>query len=611
LTAALVVAALALGGWIGAGELRGQASWLDRLEYLSLDGRFLTAGARPPPSGVVIAAIDDRTLSEDKSHSLSRALVARIVRGLAELHPRAVVVDVAFPDPKPEDAELAEALRMTTNVIAAVGLFGDEAEAKGPSTPADLELTPRPSRVLWPTDVLRDAATEIGLANVSTDVNGVPRFIPMIFQVDDGVLPSLALAAAAAAVPTDPVLGDRAIELAGRRTETDLGYHMALRFYGPAQNFHHFSAAALLGGELDPASVGGKIVLVGVTATGLADMFSTPFDRLAPGVTIFATAIGNLTEGGALIRTPTTRAIDAATTPLLPVALIGVMALRRVGLGLAIAVFVLALWIVLVFVAFLQGYWLEMAAPLAVGVLSATAYAAGRLILERATGAKLVAQRTALAKFQSPLLLDRILRQPDFLEKPVTQDAGVLFLDLSGSTGVSEALGPERSRDMLHAMQTLVEREAAAGKGVVITYMGDGVLAAFGLPAPQPDDAARTLATVERLYDAMTEWIAGLPPEATGRLDFRIGAHFGSVVISRLGSPSHQQITLAGDTVNVASRLLEVAKQQNCRVVVSADLFAIAAGGLSAHAEAYVALTVPIRGRAGALAIRARGYRTD
>jgi adenylate cyclase len=215
-----------------------------------------------------------------------------------------------------------------------------------------------------------------------------------------------------------------------------------------------------------------------------------------------------------------------------------------------------------------------------------------------------------LARFQSPLLLDHMLQEPQFLDKPVRQDVAVMFLDLSGSTGVAEALGPERSRDLLLAMQTLVEREVTAQRGVVINYMGDGVLAVFGLPKPQSDDAARALTTVERLYASVAAWVADLPPAARSGLDFRIGAHFGPAILSRLGSPTHQQITAAGDTVNVASRLLEVAKQQHCRVVVSEDLFAaaIAAPGSSPKVDAasYAALTVPIRGRTSSLKIRIR-----
>jgi len=184
-----------------------------------------------------------------------------------------------------------------------------------------------------------------------------------------------------------------------------------------------------------------------------------------------------------------------------------------------------------------------------------------------------------------------------------------MFLDLSGSTGATEALGPERSRDLLSAMQTLVEREVTAHRGVVINYMGDGVLAVFGLPNPQSDDAARALTTAESLYTSVTTWLADLPPAARDRLDFRIGVHFGPAIMSRLGSPTHQQITAAGDTINVASRLLEVAKQQHCRVVVTEDLLAAARATLplaGVDAAIYAPLTVPIRGRTSSLNIRVR-----
>ena len=183
-----------------------------------------------------------------------------------------------------------------------------------------------------------------------------------------------------------------------------------------------------------------------------------------------------------------------------------------------------------------------------------------------------------------------------------------MFLDLSGSTGVSEALGPEWTRDLFGAMQTLVEGEVTAHGGVVINYMGDGVLAVFGLPKPRSDDAARGLATVEALHELMTAWLAHLPPAARDHLDFRIGLHFGPVILSRLGSPTQQQITATGDTVNVANRLLEVAKEQRCRLVVTEDLFQAANEPTpSASVNAgYAALTVSIRGRASDLPVRTR-----
>jgi adenylate cyclase len=138
--------------------------------------------------------------------------------------------------------------------------------------------------------------------------------------------------------------------------------------------------------------------------------------------------------------------------------------------------------------------------------------------------------------------------------------------------------------------------------------MGDGVLAVFGLPKPRSDDAARALAAIEALNDSMSAWLTKLPPAARERLDFRIGLHFGPVILSRLGSPTQQQITATGDTVNVANRLLEVAKQQHCRIVVTEDLFQAASATAPADIDPalYAPLTISIRGRASDLPIRMR-----
>ena len=187
-----------------------------------------------------------------------------------------------------------------------------------------------------------------------------------------------------------------------------------------------------------------------MTAAGLGDTFATPFDRVAPGVEIFATAISNLLSGDTLARTPSTRRIDAVMAAGLPVAMIAFIAMRRAAVGLALAALVFLFWAGGVFLAFVNGYWLSMALPLATSVPLIAGYTGARFLVERHSGRKAIAERAMLAKFQSPLLLDHMLREPQFLDKPVRQDVAVMFLDLTGSTGVVEVLGPELSRDLLH-----------------------------------------------------------------------------------------------------------------------------------------------------------------
>jgi adenylate cyclase len=610
LAGVFLVAALLVGAALGAQEINGIASPLDRIENLTLDWRFLLAGARPAPSSVVIVAIDNEALSEAGSDAPTREMMARLVRALASFHPRSIAIDVAFLNPRDadSDAELASALKAAPAVVAAIGDFDMVDPPKATAEPADLALAPKPSSVLWPIDSIRDAA-QVGLANVSTDSGGVPRYIPMIYQTPDGVVPSFALAAASQALQAEPFLDPDRIEIAGQSRAMDLGYHMPLRFYGPDGSFRRISAVQVLHGDLDPEALRGKVVVVGVTATGASDSFATPFDRVAPGVEVFATAIGNLVAGDGLARTPSTRRLDAAAAIALPVLMIALMAMRGAAIGLALASLVFALWLAGVFLAFVNGYWLSIAAPLASVAPLTIGFAAARSIVERRAGVKSAAERSTLARFHSPALLDQLLKEPDFLEKPVHQDVAVMFVDLSGSTGVAEALGPEWTRDLFGAMQTLVEGEVTAHGGVVINYMGDGVLAVFGLPKPRSDDSARALAAVEALHESMTAWLAELPLAERERLDFRIGLNFGPVILSRLGSPTQQQITATGDTVNVASRLLEVAKQEHCRVVVAEDVFKAASATepmANIDPGLYVPLIVSIRGRTGDLPVRVR-----
>ena len=295
LTGAFLAAALVVGAGLGALEVNGVASPLDRIENLTLDWRFLLAGARPAPPGVVTVAIDDETLSEAGGDGPTREMVARIVRALAGFHPQSIAIDIAFLNPRSEewDTELANALKAAPTVVAAIGVFDPVDPAGRATQPGGLALAPKPSSVLWPIDSIRDA-TQVGLANVSTDSSGVPRYIPMIYQTPDGVAPSFALAAASEALQAQPVLGPDRIEIAGRLREMDLGYHMPVRFYGPEGSFTRISAAQVLRGALDPEALRDKVVVVGVTAAGAADTFATPFDRVAPGAEVFATAIGNL-----------------------------------------------------------------------------------------------------------------------------------------------------------------------------------------------------------------------------------------------------------------------------------------------------------------------------
>jgi len=604
LTGIFVILGLVWGGFLGLRHIAGFGSVIDGFENLSLDWRYAVAGPRAVPRGVVIVAIDDETVRQLGVYPLPRKELARILRALAAVDPRVVAMDIAFLDAgQPEaDAELAAALSATKSVVAAIGQFGRDGDDQRRHSD-DLALIPAPSSILWPIAEIRGAASA-GLVNVATDATGIPRFIPMIYRDGDRIIPSFALATASAALSAEPVFGPDRLRIGTRRISLDQGYHLPIHYYGAAGAIRRISAARILAHEFAAEDVLGQVVLIGATAVGVGDLFATPFDRTVPGVEIFATAISNLLAGDGLIRTPIVRGIDATAALLLPCVTILLMAMRRAVAGLALAGLVLVSWGGFACAAFLEGYWLSLAVPLTALGPIAVGYGAARLALDRYATGRLTADKAALTRFQSPVLLEYILRTPGFLERPVHQDAGVVFLDLSGFTGLAETWGPLLARDLLAEFQALIERDVAVDGGFVVSFMGDGAMILFGLPKPRPEDAARALRSVERLHASAHGWLGGLPPEAGSRLSIRIGGHFGPVVASRLGPAHHQHITATGDTVNVASRLLEVSKQRQCSVVVSAEL--VAAAGLSESSNdktAGVSAEVEIRGRMQSLRV--------
>jgi adenylate cyclase len=606
LTCGFVVVALAWGGLLGARQVTGSASVLDRLENLTVDWRFALTGPRPVPRGVVVAAIDDDAVREAGRYPLPREVLAKIIRALAAHDVQAVALDLLFLDPgDPQaDQELATALRSTRSVVAAVGVFDqDPASGNGRAGLDDLAHVPHAASILGPIAPVRDAA-RIGLVNVATDHAGIPRHLPMIFQAGNSIMPSFALAAASVALNTEPVLGPGTVRLAGRSASMDFGYHLPIRYYGPRGSIRQFSAARALRGELKGDEVRGQLVLIGATALGVGDKFATPFDNLVPGVEVFATAMTNLLAGDGLVKTTLVRAIDAAAAIVLPVVVVLLMSIRRVGLGLVLAGAAFAIWIAAAVGAFAAGYWLSVAVPFTAAIPVAAGFGLTRLVHDRHAARRLAEEKTALSRFQSPRLVEHIFKNPAFLAKPVDQDVAAVFLDLSGFTGLAEAVGPRWARDLLSSFHALVERDVVAHDGYVVSFMGDGAMIIFGVPEPKPDDAARALLAIRKLHDSLSAWLSTLPPVAQERLSARISGHIGVAVVSLLGAADHQHVTATGDTVNVASRLLEIAKQKGSGIVVSEALWVAAGAAERPSDPGSQASDVAIRGREQPLRIR-------
>jgi adenylate cyclase len=601
----VVMAAGAWGAFLGIWHLQGRGSILDRVEAPMTDWRLLIAGERPAPRDIVIVAIDDETVRRTGVYPLPRALLAQLVDRLTDSGAKAIALDMLFLDrgAGEADAQLAAAVRRAQAVIGAAALFSRGDAFADTDLGAGLTLAlPVAEKIVMPVLPIAEAGA-IGLVNISADHGGTPRYVPLLIRSGGELLPCFALRAAARAAGADPEIETNAIRIGASKSAVDLGYHLPLRFFGPRGTITTISAQTILDGA-GVEAVRGRIVLVGATAIGTADTFATAFDPLFPGAEVEATAIAHLVNGGGLIRNIATRRIDLAASIALPILTVIALSLRQISVGIALATAPLVIWLALVIFAFTKNYWLAMALPLAATLPVGLLFGALRLWLEQRSKRRMRVQREAFRRFQSPAIAGTIAADPRFLLEPVQQNAAILFVDLSGFTGLSEQLGAQRTRDLLKDLHSIIEDEALRYNGYVESFMGDGAMLVFGLPAPRPDDARRAIDAALSLGRALKAWIRGLNLPEGYMLGMRIGVHYGAVVLSRLGAETHQHITATGDVVNVASRLLAVASQSNVELVFSDDIITAAGSlGESALHRLEGPREVAIRGRTQPLAI--------
>jgi adenylate cyclase len=604
------LAALVLAGLWGTGlalsHWRGEISILDRIEAPLTDLRFLIQGPRPAPESVTIVAIDDLTAQESGTYPLSRATMGRLVTTLAGRDPKVIALDILFVDPGPADGDLAlaEALRAAPSVLAAAGLFDRTLQPVRHAAGDVLEGLPSAQNLLLPLELLASAAA-IGVVNIATDRSGVPRHVPLLLRSGSQLVPSFPLRAVSVATGRDPVISRNRVVVGDMPTSTDTGYSLPLRFYGPRGTIRTISAGEVLKGGLADGAVRDKIVVVGATVTGGGDVFPTPFDPVLPGVEILATAIAHLVEGDALVRDRRVRLIDALTAVALPIILVLLLAWHRSTLGFALIVVVSLGWIGITAAAFTWGFWLSATLPVVAAAPPAVLFGAARLWLDRRRADSLALESGTLRRFQPPSLTDRLARDPAFLTQPVRQEAAMIFIDLSGFTGLSESLALDETREVIRSFHALVDDEVVHHHGIVASFMGDGAMILFGLPDPGPEDACHAVEACVGLCSRMRTWLASLPEPIASRIGFKIGAHYGTIIASRLGGGSHQHITAIGDTVNIASRLMEVAASHHADIALSDDLYHAAGAACSVFDSGVLDGTfqASIRGRSGSILV--------
>jgi adenylate cyclase len=237
-------------------------------------------------------------------------------------------------------------------------------------------------------------------------------------------------------------------------------------------------------------------------------------------------------------------------------------------------------------------------------ILAAGVWRSRRLVLRQAVAAR---ERANLARYFAPTMVDRLAHADQPLGAVRAQPVAVLFADIAGFTRLAEQAAPEQVIALLRGLHARLEAAVFEHRGTLDKYLGDGIMATFGTPEAAPDDAANALAAARAMLASIDAWNRERAARGEPPLRLSIGLHYGQVVLGDVGSARRLEFAVIGDAVNVASRLEELTRALDARLVVSDALVeqVQAGGGQRPGALAGLERAAPraLRGRSAPVAL--------
>jgi adenylate cyclase len=177
--------------------------------------------------------------------------------------------------------------------------------------------------------------------------------------------------------------------------------------------------------------------------------------------------------------------------------------------------------------------------------------------------------RSTMARYMDPALADRLVRGGEDILGGTSVVATLLFSDIRGFTTLTELLGPQATVSMLNEYFTLMVDCIQHEGGMLDKFIGDAIMAAFGLPQPELDDADRAVRTAISMIRSLNGWNSVRVSEGRPPIGMGIGINTGAVVAGNIGSPKRMDFTMIGDGVNLAARLESACKQYNAQILIS------------------------------------------
>ncbi len=564
----------------------------EEFELKTLDLRFHFRGEKPPPSDIIIVAIDEKSISQFGRWPWKRKNHANLIKILKEEKAKIIFFDIFFLEKSdyPEDDQmLFSAVKEAGNVFFDYPLLSD----KDIKTKEDKNLIPylhKNSRkrsdfkeayfieeksALFPLPEILFEAKGVGHATIYEDEDHLFRKTALWVKYQERVYPfiSILLASEYYGVNLKDISITKDILEIGKTTVPLIfPTQMFINYRGGANTFPCISYCDVISKEFKKDSkkfkkdlFKNKIVLIGGTASGLFDIRPTPFGQM-PGIEIIANSLSTLISGNFI--SPTSNFINFTLIFLFSL-MSGYFTFRSGLLKITILVIATSFFYIIgcIYLFEKKGIFLNMLSPLGGMFLTYIITLIYRYLIIEREKKKI---KNAFQHYVTSSVVAEILKNPDSLklggEKKILT---VLFSDIRGFTELSEKLTPEEVVSILNEYFTEMTDIVFKYEGTLDKFIGDAIMVVYGAPVYFPDHAEKAVKTAIEMRDKMRE--LQLRWKKEGRVDFSIGIgiNTGEMIVGNMGSRDRWDYTVVGDAVNLASRLEHQTRESRVDIIIS------------------------------------------
>ncbi len=177
--------------------------------------------------------------------------------------------------------------------------------------------------------------------------------------------------------------------------------------------------------------------------------------------------------------------------------------------------------------------------------------------------------KTTMSRYMDPAIADQVLRAGGELLGGINTLATVLFSDMRGFTPLTEELGAAATVALLNEYFTIMVECIQRQGGMLDKFVGDAIMAIFGLPIAHDDDEDRAVRAAIAMLQGLATWNIQRISDGKRPVDIGVGLNTDMVVSGNIGSPKRMDYTVIGDGVNLASRLESACKQYGTHILMS------------------------------------------